>query len=127
MSTGVAVCFGAALALMLFQSMFSFFTIAFICDYYASLYTDWGGQVLTGNKNIIWATGVAALLSSVLTAIDATLLASTARASTRAMGRTAGGTPAVGASLPARGVEFSPAVTLTSTSAQGGLGLPGSC
>ena len=124
-STGVAVGFGAALALMLFQSMFSFFTIAFICDYYASLYTDWGGQVLTGNKNIIWATGVAALLSSVLTAIDATLLASTARASTRAMGRTAGGT-AVGAPLPVA-VEFSPALTPTSTTAQGGLGLPGSC
>ena len=126
-STGVAVGFGAALALMLFQSMFSFFTIAFICDYYASLYTDWGGQVLTGNKNIIWATGVAALLSSVLTAIDATLLASTAHASTRAMGRTAGGTPAVGAPLPAPGVEFSPAFTTTSTTAKGGLGLPGSC
>ena len=122
---GVAVGFGAALALMLFQSMWSFFTIAFICDYYASLYTDWGGQVLTGNKNIIWATGVAALLSSVLTAIDATLLASTARASTRAMGRTAGGTPAVGAPLPVA-VEFSPALTPTSTTAQGGLGLPGS-
>ena len=127
---GVAVGFGAALALMLFQSMWSFFTIAFICDYYASLYSSWGQKeegslILLGNKNIIWATGVAALLSSVLTAIDATLLASTAHASTRAMGRTAGGTPAVGAPLPVA-VEFSPALTPTSTTAQGGLGLPGS-
>ena len=130
---GVAVGFGAALVLMLFQSMWSFFTIGFICDYYASLYSGWEYQkqevsfILLGNKNIIWATGVAALLSSVLTAIDATLLASTARASTRAMGRTAGGTPAVGAPLPAPGVEFSPAFTTTSTTAKGGLGLPGSC
>ena len=89
--------FGAALVLMLFQSMWSFFTIGFICDYYASLYSGWDQKqevsfILLGNKNIIWATGVAALLSSVLTAIDATLLASTAHASTRAMGRTAGGT-----------------------------------
>ena len=128
---GVAVGFGAALALMLFQSMWSFFTIAFICDHYASRYSGLGQKrevraILTGNKNIIWATGVAALLSSVLTAIDATLLASTAHASTRAMGRTAGGTPAVGAPLPVA-VEFSPALTPTSTTAQGGLGLPGSC
>ena len=109
--------FGAALALMLFQSMWGFLTIAFICDYYAKHYDSYN-ESLTGNKNVIWATGVAALLSSVLTAIDAALLAST-----RAMGRTAGKTPAVGARFQTA-VQFSPALATTTT--QGGLGLPGS-
>ena len=106
MSTGVAVCFGAALALMLFQSMCGAFSRSLS-------YGD-----LTGNKNIIWATGAAALLSSVLTAIDAALLASS-----RAMGQTAGKTPAVGARCQTA-VQFSPALATTTT--QGGLGLPGS-
>ena len=116
-STGVAVGFGAALALMLFQSMWGFLTIAFICDYYAKHYDSYN-ESLTGNKNVIWATGVAALLSSVLTAIDAALLASS-----RAMGQTAGKTPAVGARCQTA-VQFSPALATTTT--QGGLGLPGS-
>ena len=111
MSTGVAVCFGAALARSCSSRahVWGLLTIAFICDYFAKNYDSY----LTGNKNIIWATGAAALLSSVLTAIDAALLAST-----RAMGRTAGKTPAVGARCQTA-VQFSPALAPTTT--QGGL------
>lgn len=86
-SSGVAAGFGAALSILLFQSMWGFMTVAFICDHYETTYAKFEGVhegerynlVLAGNSDIIWATGVAAVLSCVLSAIDAAILFSASR------------------------------------------------
>jgi len=86
-SSGVAAGFGAALSILLFQSMWGFLTIAWICDFWEESYAsvEWkrDGQaykwVLPGNHHIIWSAGVAAALSCVLSAIDAAVLARTSR------------------------------------------------
>ena len=86
-SSGVAAGFGAALSILLFQSMWGFLTIAFICDHYEKSFSRIKivreGQsytrVLTGSNEIIWATGAAAAISCLLSAIDATILFRTSR------------------------------------------------
>ena len=87
-SAGVAAGFGAALSILLLQSMWGFLTIGFICDHYEKTYASVEftreGQsynfVLPGNKDVIRATGAVAALSCVLTAIDAASLFRTSRA-----------------------------------------------
>ena len=106
-SSGVAAGFGAALSILLFQSMWGFMTVAFICDHYEKTYAkvldaEYEGQrynlVLAGNSDIIWATGVAAVLSCVLSAIDAAIIFRASRSAVPASARgnlgSSGGAPA---------------------------------
>ena len=129
-SAGVAAGFGVGVSLLLFQGMWAYFMVGRICDYWVKIFAMDGyaeshgfeSIQIRGDQNAIWATGGFALISCVLTAIDALVLAKGTHGAPTAPSDPAPPSPvelSAGAGAPANGLVTGWAPSPTKQSSRG--------